>query len=229
MGRLEHGQARAGLITASVARVVMSGGEGAWDSLVAALWADDGSDFAKASTGARGFGHEQEKVAAGKFWERHPELELDTPEFVMFKRKGFKTSHPYRLLLGVSPDMGLILPSASHVVPPRRIGGGEIKSPTTEGTYNAYVAHMVRGKLPPEHEDQVRYSIFVTGWPGWYFVTHFGPKLYKEMYVLPDADQFAWEARFRPRLDAFIKLYLEGHKPERDKLNAGGLAGLLGK
>lgn len=223
MSRETHGKARAGLITASVARTVMSGSDKAWETLAASLWADDGAEFAAPSYGARRHGLVQEKVAIGKFWELHPELDIEPVDFLKFKRKGYKADHPYRLVLGISPDMVLIRILGRLT---RRVAGGEIKSPVEEGTYRAYVADIARGNIPVDHIDQVRFSIFVAGLP-WYFITHHGEN-YKELYVEPDDRQREWERRFLPRLDAFIKFYLEGQKPERDKLDPGGLAGLLG-
>lgn len=224
MDRTDHGSKRSGLITASVARTIMSGNAQAWDSLVTKLW-DDGTEFAAPSTGARAFGHEQEQYARAKFWERYPHLDIDNPEFVSFQRRGYAKDHPYRMLLACSPDMGVI-DSMSR----KRTAGGEIKSPTTEGTYQAYAADLARGRLPREHEDQVRFSIFVTGWD-WVFIAHFG-ELYKDLWVSgrgqSEYAQREWQDKFTPRLDAFIKLYLEGKQPKRDKLNVKGLQGLLG-
>lgn len=225
-----HGEARVQRVTASVARTVMSGSQQAWETLSRRLWADDGSQFdAPSQSGPCAFGHEHEEYARGKFWTRHPNLTQEPVKFVKFKRPGFRKDHVYSRMLGVSPDMVL---SWNHLEKPQLAGGGEIKSPTTEATFRTYVAHMARGHLPPEHEDQVRFSLFVTGWPTWWFVTHFGEDNddnYRELLV-PRASlaQDAWENRFRPRLNAFLKFHMEGEPPKRDKLGGGDLAKLLG-
>lgn len=226
----EHAQERVARVTASVARTIMSGSQSAWETLARKLWTDDGSDFTAASTGARAFGQEHEKFAAAKFWTRHPDLEQAPVKFIKFKRAGYKADHPYVRLVGCSPDMCLLW---THLEKPQIAGGGEIKSPTTEGTFRAYVADMIRGHLPPEHVDQVRFSLWVTGWPTWWFVTHFGEDsddTYREL-IVPRASlaQQEWEARFRPRLDAFLKFYIEGEPPKRDKLGLDALTSMLGK
>lgn len=227
MSKMEHGAQRAGLITASIARTIMSGSPSSWDSLIERLWADDGSQFAQASQGARAFGHENEDVGRGLFWERNPHLEVDEPGFQPFSRPGFGKGHPYRSMLGYSPDSGVIETKTGE-----RIGGLEIKSPTTEGTWRAYAAHCSRLEVPPEHKDQVYFSLWAGNWRRWYFVAHFKPEdgehLYCQTVVGQDAmKQSGWVQRFRPKLDAFIDLYRKGVQAERDKLNAGGLAALL--
>jgi len=225
-----HGSQRAQRVTASVARTIMSGNQQSWETLARKLWADDGSQFdAGSSSGPCAHGHEHEEYAKGKFWLRHPDMELSPVKFVKFRRPGYSKDHPYVRLLGCSPDMCLMW---GHVKPAVRLaGGGEIKSPTTEGTFRAYAADMSRGHLPRDHEDQVRFSLWVTRWPCWFFVTHFGEddNNYRELIVLNNtADQRHWEARFKPRIDAFLKFYIEGEQPQRDKLGGDDLAKLLG-
>jgi len=221
MDRKEHGTARSGLITASIASVIMKGGEGAWDTLIRNLWSDDGSDFTVASGGARAFGLEHECVGRSLFWERHAKLEIDDPKFVHFSRKGFRTNHPYRRLLACSPDLGVLNPDGS------RWGGGEIKSPTSIEVYTGYTVYTSRDTVPPEHVDQVFFSMWVTGWENWVFATHFNER-YAETITTNQSPRFqAWVKSFRPKLDAFIAAYLEGKKPERDKLSASSLASLL--
>lgn len=223
-----HGQERVARITASVAKVIMSGSQPAWETLCRNLWADDGSQFDAPTTGARAHGHEHEQYAKGKFWTRHPEMDQAPVKFVKFKRAGYKADHPYVRLLGCSPDMCLLW---NHLEKVKIAGGGEIKSPTTEAGFRAHVASMMRGHLPPEHVDQVRFSLWCTGWPWWIFVTHFGEDsddTYREL-IVPNAslEQRAWEDRFRPRVDAFLKFYIEGRPPQRDKLGAQSLADML--
>lgn len=222
MDRAEHGARRAGLITASIARVVMHGGAGAWDTLVQELFADTGERFAAPSVGACAHGHRMEPIAKAKFWERNPGMDIDEPDFERFQRRGYAKDHPYRQLLACSPDFGVLSLQG------QRLGGGEVKSPVDVSTYYVYASSMQRGKLPHEHEDQVRFSLFVTGWETWYFVTHHG-ELYEQLPVYNGTEaQKAWESRFKPRVDAFIDLYLHGRRAERDKLGGGDLAKLLG-
>lgn len=221
MDRKTHGEARSGMITASVASTIMGGGAKAWETLIRNLWADDGSDFASTTNDARGFGHEHECVGRSLYWERHPRFEIDDPKFVPFARRGFKPSHPYRRLLACSPDFGVLVDG-------RRKGGGEVKSPTSLEVFNTYNAHASRGKVPPEHVDQVFFSMWITGWNAWAFVTHFEGRYAEAVITSQDPMFLAWVARFRPKLDAFISEYMDGEKPERDKLSAKSLASLLG-
>lgn len=220
---LVHGRERAGRVTASVASVIMSGGEAAWDTLLARMWADDGSDFASPSTGARAHGHEYEAVGRALFWERHHSMTINESDFVKFRRSGFPLNHQYRRMLGCSPDGIAVLGTG----PNRKTYGVEIKSPVDVGVYTVYAAFCARHQLPPEHTDQVFFSLWVTGWHGWYFVTHHTGQ-YAEHFVSAGDPAFkAWTKRFRPRVAAFLKLYETGQKPERDKLDASGLAALI--
>lgn len=230
MSKAEHGKDRSGLITASIARTIMTGGPDAWESLSKALWADDGSEFAQSSFGARAHGHEWEPVGRSMFWDRHPQLEIDESEFVRFSRKGFAKTHEYRRMLGFSPD-GVVRNAKDGEL----LGGIEIKSPTSPDTWREYVECCSRLHLPPAHEDQVYFSLWASGWRRWYFVSHFesedgpeAPRQYVETVVgQDDLENSGWVNRFRPKLDAFLRFYLDGEKPERDKLAAGGLAALL--
>ncbi len=218
-----HGQQRAGLITASIASVIMRGSDQAWETLIRNLWADDGSEFAMATGGARAHGHLQEPVGRSKFWERHPEFDFQTVELQPFSRPGFPKSHRYRRLLGCSPDGQLIDVRSGRVA-----GGIEVKSPVDKGTFDAYNAEIARRRLPHAHADQVRFSLWARAWPCWWYVVHHEDD-YAELCVRPGTpEQIDWVARFRPRLDAFLDQYLAGIKPERDKLGAGALAALLG-
>lgn len=227
MSSPSHGEQRAGLITATDAKTIMSGGAAAWETLIAAKWADDGSDFATAIGGARGHGHEQEPLGRAKFWERHPEYEIEAPGLVPFGRRGFTKDHPYRRLLACSPDGKLIARSCKIGHPPVVTYGLEVKSPVEEGTFLAYNADLSRRTVPMIHVEQVRFSLWITGWDGWHYAIHHGER-YAELLVTPDSpEQQAWIKRFRPRLDAFITQYLAGQPPVRDKLDASGLASLI--
>lgn len=217
-----HGQQRAGLITASIASTIMRGSDQAWETLIRNLWDDDGSEFAMATGGARAHGHLQEPVGRSKFWERHPEYDFETVELVPFRRAGFAKGHRYRRLLGCSPDAKLV-----YALDGALAGGLEIKSPVDKDTFTAYNAEIARRRLPHAHADQVRFSLWVTGWREWWYVVHHGED-YAQLKVSDDLDQHAWVKRFRPRLDAFLDQYLAGQKPERDKLAASALARLFG-
>lgn len=218
-----HGAERAGLITASIAKTIMRGSDSAWETLISNLWSDDGEDFATAVSGARGHGHQQEPVGRGKFWERNPQYELYFPEMVHFQRRGYSSAHQFRRLLACSPDAGLLDARTG-----KRVGGLEVKSPVERDTFVNLNAEVARRNVPFCHVDQVRFSIWCTGWDCWYYVIHHGEEDYCELRVENDDEQEEWVRRFIPRVTAFIDQYLAGKKAERDKLGAGELLKLFG-
>lgn len=225
MDRADHGKLRAGLVTASVARTIMSGSQSSWATLAKTLWADDGSGFAAPTTGARAFGHEFETVGRSLFWERHPEYEIDDPKFVPYADREHGTPDRYHNVVGCSPDFGVMEARHSIFV---RVGGGEVKSPTSEDQFNVYAGYTSRNRIPPDHLDQVLFSLWVTGWSRWFFVTHFNGRYAETSISTLDELYGLWLDRFLPKLDAFLKLYLDGVKSPRDKLGAKSLADLLG-
>lgn len=212
---MKHGQQRLGYVTASVAKIVMSGGQDAWASLSKRMWADDGSEFGQAARGARAFGHEQEPFGIAKFWERHPELEPfdDAPPFI-----GVSYFVPYggeRVLIGCSPDRVFTREGTL-----RRVGI-QVKSPVERGTFLGYNAYCSRNEVPPEHRDQVQHELLVLDsyeWCSheWYFVTHHGDD-YAEARVQPDE---RWREEYLKRLVAFWKFHNENVIPERTKLGS---------
>lgn len=231
--REEHGKARAGKVTASVAHTIMRGSFDAWKSLKALLWADDGSDFATAVGGARGHGLKFESVGLGLFWERHPDYLIEKGRFMPFKAKGYRADHPYRRLLGFSPDA-----LATALLTGKRLAGVEVKSPASEERFNALKeeAGIPKGErfssmkhkpvIPKEFRDQVLFSLWASGLEAWWLVVHYEGE-YFECYVRRDSDLAWWVPRFRPKMDAFIKFYLADEAPKEDRLAAGALKGLL--
>lgn len=194
---LEHGQARAGLVTASVAHIVMHGSMKAWETLRLQLWADDGSQFAKEATGARRHGHEMEAVTAGAFWDRHPEFEIEPVGFLPYA--GRNGSFIGRV--GCSPDRIIRLNGRKHA-------GLECKSPTTDDNFQIHQVDPERFRSS-KHYDQIQHSMFSTGLTRWWLAIHAGiggDGLYTDFEFRQDK---AWVSRYTARLLSFLE-FMEG-------------------
>lgn len=198
MDREEHGKARAGKITGTLADTVMYGSAKAWETAITQLWADDGKAFAEATTGARAYGIDHESIGASLFWEQHLEYDIRHEPWVDYhgKEKRFVG------LVGVSPDRMLYVDGI-------RRAGLEIKSPTEERTI---VTHLPRNPLDPRsnpHFSQMQHGMLCTGLRRWYLVVH-----YKGQYFeVPVEYDVEWQLRYQDRLIEFIEQY-HGAKPK---------------
>ncbi len=216
MNTLAHGQARAGLVTASIASVIMRGGQGAWDTLSKKLWADDGTEFAAPVGGARQHGHVMEKVGSAKWWADNPEYDLEAGEFIEYAGRRQR----WRGHLGISPD-GRIVDTTSR----KMLKGLEVKSPVEYEKYCLLRDEMLRTAEPPdEHRDQVYFSIMVARIP-WVYLVHSTSEGHEDEYAamefpLDNLSTTGWFDRFEPRLDAFLKFHHEGAAPVRRALPA---------
>ena len=219
MNSIEHGKERAGRITASVASIIMSGSPAAWATLRDKLWADDGSEFAAASTGARAHGHEWEETGVALWWSDHPGREVNKVGLVRMKRGPLM----YRRLLGASPDREIIDVTGIPV----RWGGMEVKSPTTREKHEEYAERLSRKALPAEHRDQVMFSLFVTQWPRWVFLSHFGGGYSALTVDRSEVKSSGWLALFQPRLDAFIEFYLKDREPKVNRHRTSDVLAML--
>lgn len=199
---MTHGERRLGLLTSSRAHVIMRGSRQAWEKLRAELWTQSAHDFdQQVKTGARGWGHEHEAEGAAKFWERHPEYEVQPGDFHPYQQPG----HPLHGWLGSSPDRKLL-----------RVGlaqphGLEIKSPTSAENYDK---HRVAN-----HYDQCQHGMLCTRWPAWWLVVHYG-ELYKEECLLPD---LKWQAEYLRKAALFWRLTYEDQPVKRRRLSATDL------
>lgn len=204
-----HGEKRLGLLTSSRAHVIMHGSRRAWQGLRDALWAETAQDFdQQVKTGARGWGHEHEAEGVAKFWERHPEYEIEPGGFHTYDNPG----HPLHGWLGSSPDRKLIPLTRTRTrgrKPP--IFGLEIKSPTSPENYETHRVAF--------HYDQCQHGILVTGWPGWWLAVHHD-ELYKEQWIEPD---MAWQESYLRRAKAFWDFAYLDKAVKRRRLSAADL------
>lgn len=198
MDRSEHGKARAGKITGTLAHTIMYGSADAWETAIKSLWADDGTQFAEATGGARKYGIDHEAIGAAKFWEAHPEFDIQHEPWIEYSGRDRQLVG----LVGVSPDRLLYVDG-------HRAAGLEIKSPT-DAVNVAF--HLPRNTLDPRsnpHFPQCQHGMLCTGLRRWYQVVH-----YKDQYfeIVVDFDD-DWQARYYSRLREFIAQY-NGAKPK---------------
>jgi hypothetical protein len=214
MDKLEHGKARAGLITGSIAHIIMHGRHKAWSTLKDQLWADDGSAFAAEVKGARAYGHEHEREGIDKFWDRHVEFD-DVPGQAFIHYQGEHERFVGRL--AVSVDSPIMLDG-------RVTAGLEIKSPMDKPTgkvdhrtrdqrliiiKDKIENHITKPGYGPQHNPhycQIQHGLFTTKWPSWYLVVHHGDYYWEQMFI-PDR---AWQTSYHERLHKFLDFYEEG-------------------
>lgn len=201
MDREEHGKARAGKITGTLAHTVMYGGADAWATAINNLWADTGEAFAASVGGARGHGIEFESVGASKFWVQHPEYDVRHEPYVDYRG----ASTIFRGLVGVSPDRVLYMDGLRHA-------GLEVKSPTEVDHISDHL--VVGDPRGSKHFCQCQHGMMVLGVPQWFLVVHFEEQYFEYRYEY-DSN---WQDRYQSRLAEFI-LQFNGAKPkERRKL-----------
>lgn len=220
MDRHEHAARRSGRVTASIAREVIrrtgtpEANRKTWERIARTLWLADGSEFTVETTGARAHGHRVEPITIAHLWERHPEMEVEAAPFIEGEK--IDLSHvpelvPYAHFLGCSPD-GLGLQDG------RIIAGIEAKSPVVEDVFTGYASWCSRGEVPPEHKDQVFFSMLLLK-RDWFFVAQHAGK-YCEAFAAYSSPSFRmWRAMAVPQLVAFLKFYAEGEVTEKTKLS----------
>lgn len=200
MDRVEHGKARAGKITGTLAHTIMYGGADAWATAIKNLWADTGEMFANTGgIAACAHGHLYEGVGAAKFWERHP-------EYIMENQPYWDYRGPLKQLrgfVGTSPDRVLIHEDR-HIIE----AGLEVKSPTEEKKIVEHLPKNPADVRSNPHFAQCQHGMLVLGVSHWYQVVHFEEQ-YFEIHMTSDT---AWQARYLLRLCDFIRQY-EGGKP----------------
>ena len=201
MNEPTHGEKRIGLLTSSVAHIIMHGSEKAWESYRTALWAADGTEFAANYGGAREYGHAHEAEGAAKFWERHNDTELtgDIQAPFYLYRSPHSTLDQW---LASSPDR-VVLDAWGNGIR----GGLEIKSPTSPETFDIHTKR--------KHYDQCQHGLLVTKFPQWWLVVHHGD-LYKEFHLLPDKE---WQDRYLERAEKFLAYTYEDKPVVRRKLS----------
>lgn len=203
MDRTEHGKARAGKITGTLAHTIMYGSAEAWETAIKDLWADDGAAFAEATSGARRHGLDYEAVGAALFWEAHPEFDIRHEPWCEY-RGG---ERDFVGLVGVSPDRVLYVGG-------KRAAGLEIKSPTEERTIVTHIPRNLDDPRSNPHFSQIQHGMLCTGLRLWYLVVHFKGQ-YFEFPVDYDVE---WQLRYQDRLREFIRQYHGGKPKARRKL-----------
>lgn len=197
------GEQRLGLLTSSKASVIMRGSQAAWDTLRKDMWAYTPDEFDQKTTkGARAYGHEHEAEGAAKFWERHPELEIEVikdpiPYLGAGELHGWLASSPDRMAY----DMMEVEPTNSSRI------GVEIKSPTTIETIDHHTDKI--------HMDQIQHGLLCTGWSKWFLVVHHGEK-YREYEVFRD---LKWQAEYLRRAQLFHSFCYEDRTVVRRRLS----------
>lgn len=194
-----HGEQRLGKLTSSTAKVIMHGGQSAWESLRDKLWSATAEEFDSQSTGAREFGHENEASGMAKFFERHPEvLDVKPGGFHEWQQDG-----PLKGWMGSSPDNELIIKVGRKKVK----YGLEVKSPTR--------GDMLAKHTLKQHRDQCQHGLLVTGWHAWYLFSHH-ELLSQEFLLLPD---LFWQGRYLQRATLFKQFCYDGRPVIRRKLS----------
>lgn len=197
MDRSEHGQARAGKVTGTMAHTVMYGSADVWVTAIKNLWADDGTAFAESTFGARQYGIDHEKIGAAMFWMEHPELEVREEPWIEYQGRDPR----FVGLVGTSPDRMLYLDGIRH-------SGLEIKSPTEENTIVCHLGNPDDPRSNP-HFSQIQHSMLATGLRHWFLVVHHKGQYFETRFEF-DA---SWQQRYQERLVEFIDQY-NGAKPK---------------
>lgn len=203
MTDITAGEQRLGLLTSSKAHVIMRGSQAAWDTLRKDMWAYTPEEFdEKTKSGARAYGHEHEAEGAAKFWERHPELEIEIikdpiPYLGAGELHGWLASSPDRMAY----DMMEADPSNASKI------GVEIKSPTSDDTFNFHT--------DVTHRDQIQHGLLCTGWSKWFLVVHHG-LMYREFEIVRDLQ---WQAEYLRRAQLFHAFCYEDKPVARRRLS----------
>lgn len=147
LSREEHGKARAGRISSSVAKLLITGTQKSWERLARHL--DDPDPFYQSTSGPMAEGVKNEgKIAAKFYFNRCQQIgEVDNPTVVYHHDQ----DHPFRDLIIASPD--------------RVIDGIplECKWATKPERWAKLTEPMHIGYLPTEHRDQVEWQMWVMG------------------------------------------------------------------
>jgi hypothetical protein len=168
MNRSEHGAMRAGKLSGTMAKDLMSGSFRAWNALLRELRSPRPFYGVGPNTPAPlAWGKRHEDRALAIWWDKHPMLDLENPVCVDYH----DVDDPlWSKHVVTSPDRMVYDPRLRRVV-----RGLELKVPYTEDK----MAGWVRSKAcPAEHFDQCAWGQLVTGLP-WVFVAY-DPRMAEE-------------------------------------------------
>lgn len=198
--REEHGQLRAGRITGSIVQRLMTSSRGAWNRIAYDL-RNPKPFFELEDTpnmpDALAWGQRHERMAAGEFWDRHPEYDVHDPKFIHWHdpTDRLRVRH-----FGYSPDKML-----SRAGCDTRIGGLEIKCPWDGAIH---VENIKCGRVPDRYRWQILWGMRVSALDEWWFVT-FDPRVqdpdwrYHEIRVHPSPAEIQ-------KMDATVSEFLDG-------------------
>lgn len=135
----------------------------------------------------------------GTFWTELG-IALEDQSIAYFEMQTDNTIKPCGFIehpdkpIGASPDGVVISPDGEIV------GGIEVKN--LEG--GNHIAVLRAGEVPDKHVPQIQFSLWLTGWPEWWFLAYSpdAPPFLKKVY----RDQ-EWHSAFSTHVDPFITKY----------------------
>lgn len=203
MTREEHGRAREGRLTGSMAKRLMSGDYRTWNRLLQEIRSPRPFYDRDQGPPAIQWGHRYEPMAAALFWEAHPELNMHDPVFVPYH----DPEDPLSRYVGVSPDRMISELGSGE----QWVAGYEGKAPYSQERHWWTITNDV---IPPEHYPQCCFGMLVAGLRRWWF-TSFDPRL-------PEGDpdrlfeyQVAWDDDYMQRMEDLTREFV-------DVLSSGG-------
>lgn len=196
---------RAGRITGSIAQRIMTSSRSAWNTIVRDL-NNPRPFYALEDTPNMpeplAWGQQYERQAAGEFWFRHPEYDVQNPVFLHWHDPTdvVRVRH-----FGFSPDR--LLSRAGFDTP---VAGLELKCPYDSAEHAATIR---AGKvLALKYKWQTYHGMYVSALPEWWQVS-FDPRVqdegwrYWELRVIPDPREMK---QLADTLDEFLQGYLAG-------------------
>ena len=206
ISREQHGALRAGRITGSIAQRIMTSSRSSWNTIARDLRnprpfysLDDTPNMPEPLA----WGQRHEPMAAGEFWDRHPEYDVLDPKFIRWHDEADTVRHAY---FGYSPDR-LLARAASDAL----VGGLETKCPFDQQVH----IDVVRSACVPVWAMwQVYHGMYVSDLTEWWFVS-FDPRVqdpewrYFECPVRPHPRDME---RLRTTLDEFLHGFTMGER-----------------
>lgn len=210
MDRSEHGKAREGRLTSSLAVRLMAGYPNparplkSWNTLLRDIRNPRPFfDLGPNTPAPLAWGTTHEPRAAAVFWDRHPEFDVHDPRFVRYHDPDHPLLYPYA---GDSPDRMISLAGSAEWIAPL-----ELKCPYQQEIHWGYLKAR---KIPAEYKAQCYWHMMVTGLPQVYFASY-DPRMtdpdhqYFEILVRQDEDS-AYAAAMLDRAVAFLEVLDSG-------------------
>lgn len=200
MDRTEHGQARSGRLTGSMAHDLMHGSWRAWNTLLENIRNPRpfyGLEDAPNMPAPLAWGQTHEREAAGKFWELHPELEVHDPRFLRYHDKDHHLRYER---LGVSPDR-MLSPAGQDGY----TEGLEIKCPYQQAIFYEYAN---ANYVPQIYKAQCYFGMLVSGLTTWRFFAY-DPRT-KENYEVQLISSPSYLDLMEAKVDEFLEVLDSG-------------------